>query len=123
MADVDFKILEGAEARSYAAGDVIFRQGDPAEELFVIRSGKVTIRFGDRVIETLEEHTIFGEMALLEDESRSATAVAASDVELVPIGRKQFLFLVSETPHFAINVMRVLARRLRAETRAMRGLG
>ena len=60
---------------------------------------------------------MFGELALIDDSPRSATAVAASAVELVPVGSKQFLFLVSETPHFALNVMRVPARRLRAETR------
>ena len=45
---------------------------------------------------------------------RSATAVAKTDVELVPISEKQFLFLVSQTPFLALKVMRTLARRLRA---------
>ncbi len=117
MADVDFKLLASADFRSYAAEDVIFREGDRGEELFVIRSGKVLIRAGERVVETLGQHEMFGEMALIDNSPRSATAVAASAVELVPVGSKQFLFLVSETPHFALNVMRVLARRLRAETR------
>jgi CRP/FNR family transcriptional regulator, cyclic AMP receptor protein len=94
------------------AGEVIFREGDRGEELFVIRSGKVLIRAGERVVETLGEHEMFGEMALIDDSPRSATAVAASAVELVPVGQRQFLFLVSETPHFALNVMRVLARSL-----------
>jgi CRP/FNR family transcriptional regulator, cyclic AMP receptor protein len=62
---------------------------------------------------------MFGEMALIDEAPRSATAVAASAVELVPVGSKQFLFLVSETPHFALNVMRSLARRLREETREL----
>ena len=53
-------------------------------------------------------------MALIDDAPRSATAVARTDVELVPISEKQFLFLVSQTPFFALKVMRVLARRLRA---------
>ena len=112
---VDFGILAGAGApvRSFKAGDVIFQQGDAAEELYVVQSGTVEIRLGNRVLDTLSELLIFGEMALIDRSPRSATAVAATDVSLVPVGEKQFLFLVSRTPHFALNVMRVLAQRLR----------
>src|SRR5579863_7528470 len=113
---VDFGILAGAGApvRHVKAGEVIFRQGDAAEELFVIQSGTVEIRLGNRVIDTLPERSIFGEMALIDRSPRSADAVAATDATLVPVGEKQFLFLVGRTPHFALNVMRVLAQRLRA---------
>jgi CRP/FNR family cyclic AMP-dependent transcriptional regulator len=118
MADtsVDFGILAGAGApvRQYKAGEVIFKEGDAASEFFVIQSGKVDIRLGNRLLGTLSDHDIFGEMALIDATPRSATAVAATDVKIVPVGEKQFLFLVSRTPHFALNVMRVLARRLRA---------
>ena len=62
----------------------------------------------------LAADSIFGEMALIDNEPRSATAVAITDVELVPISEKQFLFLVSQTPYFALKVMRILAQRLRA---------
>ncbi len=112
---VDFGILAGAGApvRTYKAGDVIFRQGDPAQELFVIKSGQVEIRFDNRLLDTLPELSIFGEMALIDGAPRSATAVAATDVTLVPVSEKQFLLLVSRTPYFALNVMRSLARRLR----------
>jgi CRP/FNR family transcriptional regulator, cyclic AMP receptor protein len=113
MADtrVDFGILAGAGApvRYFKAGEVIFRQGDAAEELFVIQSGTVEIRLGNRVLDTLPQLSIFGEMALIDSSPRSATAIAATDVILVPVGEKQFLFLVGRTPHFALNVMRVLA--------------
>jgi CRP/FNR family transcriptional regulator, cyclic AMP receptor protein len=114
-ATIDFGILAGAGApvRSFKAGDVIFRQGDPAEELYIVQSGKVEIRLGNRLLDTLSEMSIFGEMALIDHNPRSATAVAATDATVVPVGEKQFLFLVSRTPHFALNVMRVLAQRLR----------
>jgi CRP-like cAMP-binding protein len=117
MADlpVDFGILAGAGApvRSFKAGEIIFRQGDPAEELYIVKSGKVEIRLGNRLLDTLPELSIFGEMALIDHRPRSATAVAATDATVVPVSEKQFLFLVSRTPHFALNVMRVLAQRLR----------
>jgi CRP-like cAMP-binding protein len=117
MADaaIDFRILAGvgAPAQEFKSGDVIFTQGDAAQELFIIQSGEVEIRLGDRVLEKLFNYNFFGEMALIDSAPRSATAVAATDVKLVPVGEKQFLFLVSNTPHFALNMMRILARRLR----------
>jgi CRP/FNR family transcriptional regulator, cyclic AMP receptor protein len=117
MADtaVDFGILAGAGApiRSFKAGEIIFRHGDPAEELYIVKSGKVEIRLGNRLLDTLPELSIFGEMALIDHSPRSATVVAATDATIVPVDEKQFLFLVSRTPHFALNVMRVLAQRLR----------
>jgi CRP-like cAMP-binding protein len=119
MADtsIDFGILAGAGAptREFKAGEIIFKQGDPASEFFVIQSGKVDVRLGNRLLGTLSDHDIFGEMALIDAAPRSATAIAATDVKLVPVGEKQFLFLVSRTPYFALNIMRVLARRLRAQ--------
>jgi CRP/FNR family transcriptional regulator, cyclic AMP receptor protein len=118
---IDFGVLAGAGApvRSYKAGEVIFREGDPAEEFYVIQSGQVEIRLGNRLLDTLPERSIFGEMALIDSASRSATAVAVSDVKIVPVGEKQFLFLVSRTPYFALNVMRTLARRLRTTNSAL----
>jgi CRP/FNR family transcriptional regulator, cyclic AMP receptor protein len=123
MADtaIDFGILAGAGAptREFKAGEVIFREGDAASEFFVIQSGKVDIRLGNRLLGTLSDHDIFGEMALIDATPRSATAIAATDVKIVPVGEKQFLFLVSRTPYFALKVMRVLARRLRAQNSAV----
>jgi CRP/FNR family transcriptional regulator, cyclic AMP receptor protein len=112
---IDFGILAGAGAplREYKAGDVIFREGDPATEFFIVKSGTVEIRLGNRLLGTLPELSIFGEMALIDPGPRSATAVAATEAAIVPVSEKQFLFLVSRTPHFALNVMRVLVRRLR----------
>jgi CRP/FNR family transcriptional regulator, cyclic AMP receptor protein len=94
---VDFGILAGAGAptRSYKAGDVIFRQGDPAEELFIVKSGKMEMRLDNRLLDTLAELSIFGEMASIDHSPRSATVVAATDTTIVPVGDKQFLFLQS----------------------------
>jgi CRP/FNR family cyclic AMP-dependent transcriptional regulator len=113
--DTGFGVLTGnnIEARSFKAGSVIFREGDAANELFVIKSGQVRIQIGNRTVTELGQESIFGEMALIDSEPRSATATAMTDVELVPVSEKQFLFLVSQTPYFALKVMRVLAQRLR----------
>lgn len=119
--DVDFSILVGADVptRSFKAGEVIFNEGEPANELYVITQGRVGIQTGNRLLDTLDSKTIFGEMALVDSVPRSAAAVAMTDVTLVPVSEKQFLFLVSQTPYFALKVMRVLARRLRASNKSM----
>jgi CRP/FNR family transcriptional regulator, cyclic AMP receptor protein len=113
---IDFRLLtgDGVQTRTFRAGEVIFREGDPAQELYVVKSGSIEVRHGNRLLETLSEGGIVGEMALIDAAPRSATVIAKTDTTLVPVGEKQFLFMVSHTPHFALNVMRVLARRLRA---------
>jgi CRP/FNR family transcriptional regulator, cyclic AMP receptor protein len=117
--DMGFGVLTGndVETRFVKAGSIIFREGDQARELFVIKSGQVAIQLGNRTLSELSADDIFGEMALIDNQPRSATAVAISDVELVPVSEKQFLFLVSQTPYFALKVMRVLAQRLRTTSK------
>ena len=119
--DIDFSVLIGPQVptKSFKTGDIIFKEGEPAIELFVIKDGQVEIRSGNRLLDTLNSKTIFGEMALIDSSPRSATAVAKTDVTLVPVTEKQFLFLSSQTPFFALKVMRTLARRLRAMNKAM----
>ena len=119
--DTGFKILTGnnMEAQFFKAGSTIFREGNEANELFVIKSGQVRIQIGNRTVTELAADNIFGEMALIDSEPRSATAVAITDVEVVPVSEKQFLFLVSQTPYFALKVMRVLAQRLRVTNKTL----
>ncbi|MGD0562896.1 MAG: Crp/Fnr family transcriptional regulator [Roseiarcus sp.] len=117
---VDFSLLIGPNVpvRSFRAGETIFREGDTATELYVIERGRVKISLGNRLLDELDDNGIFGEMALIDNEPRSATATAATDVTLVPVTEKQFLFLVSNTPFFALKVMRVMADRLRVSNKA-----
>jgi CRP-like cAMP-binding protein len=117
--DFDLLVRSGGKTLSFKQGETIFKEGDPAIELYVIQSGHVEIRRGNRLLDTLDSHNIFGEMALIDSAPRSASAIALTDVILVPISEKQFLFLVSQTPFFALMVMRVLVRRLRAANSAI----
>jgi CRP/FNR family transcriptional regulator, cyclic AMP receptor protein len=104
MADdsIAFDLLATVETavRSFRAGDVIFNEGDLARESYVIQKGQVEIRRHGRLLDTLMEKSIFGEMALIDHAPRAATAIAATDVVLVPVAEKQFLFLVGQTPYF-----------------------
>lgn len=67
----------------------------------------------------LGEGEIFGEMALIDNEPRSATIVAETDCVLVPVSEAQFLFMTSEAPYFGLSLMRVLVERLRAANNAL----
>jgi CRP/FNR family cyclic AMP-dependent transcriptional regulator len=119
--DADFALLIGnnVETKFIKAGDIIFREGDEAHELFVIKSGQVRIQLGNRTLAEFSTNGIFGEMALIDNEPRSATAIAATDVELVPVSERQFLFMVGQTPYFALKVMRALAQRLRTTNKTV----
>jgi CRP-like cAMP-binding protein len=109
-----FELLSKDEHRiQVPAGRAIFEEGQPGSEMYIVTSGRVELRADDRVLETLEAGGVFGEMALVDDQPRSATAVAATDCELVPIDEKRFEFLMGRMPFFALEVMRVMARRLR----------
>ena len=81
--------------------------------MFIVQEGEVDIKIGDKIVETVNVDEFFGEMALIDGGIRSATAIAKTDCSLVPINEKQFLFMVQETPFFAIIVMRTLTARLR----------
>ena len=100
-------------AISVAAGQVIFRVGAPTDLMYAVISGRVEIVIHDQVVETVEAGGIFGEMALIEDRPRNATATVIADARLVAIDRKRFLFLVQQNPYFSIQLMTIMAGRLR----------
>ena len=100
------------ERRSFAPGEAVFNEGDDGAEMFGVLSGRVELRRGDKVLTSVGPDGTFGEMAIVERSPRSLTAVAAEPTEVAVIDRHRFLFLVHETPMFAIEVMRALAARI-----------
>ena len=108
-----FEMFRNETSSAHRAGDVIFEIGSPARSMYVVIEGEVEIRIGDVVLDHLGPGEIFGEMALVTGDQRSATARAATDCRAVEISEKRFLFLVQQTPFFALEVMRMLAARLR----------
>jgi CRP/FNR family cyclic AMP-dependent transcriptional regulator len=97
----------------FSAGETLFKEGDRADVMYVIQAGEVEVSHNGTWIESLGEGNIFGEMSLINEEPRSATATAKTEVRLVPIDLKRFMFLVEETPYFAVQVMRIMSSRIR----------
>ena len=103
----------GGAVRTLEDGAIIFAEGDPGDEMYVVRAGKVRV-FGERqgketTLCVLDRSDFFGEMALLTNKPRSATAQAVGDVELLVIGKAQFDALVNE-PLIRLMLERMSAR-------------
>ena len=106
-------LFRGEATTHHPAGAVIFEIGSPSDCMYAIQQGDVEVRVKGEPIERLQAGHVFGELGLIDDEPRSAQVIATTDCELVRIDRKRFQFLVQQTPSFALQIMAVLARRLR----------
>lgn len=97
-----------------SAGDKLFERGDTSNGLmYVLIKGRVEVLVGEEVVEVADLGAVLGEMALVDNGPRSATVVAMTDTEFAEIDRDRFEFLVAEMPGFAIEVMRLMASRMR----------
>jgi CRP-like cAMP-binding protein len=96
-------------------GGVVFREGEPGDDMFGIVEGEIQLSTTSRIIATLGVDDVFGEMAIVDSSPRMATAVATTETTLAVIDRNRFLFLVHETPMFALSVMSAMAQRFRAQ--------
>jgi len=102
-----------ARMKPLPAGEVIFAQGDRGDLMYVVAQGTAQILVEGKVVETVGVGGIVGEMALIDAEPRSATAITKTDCVLIPLDVERFAGLVARHPEFALQVMRVLAHRLR----------
>lgn len=102
-----------AEVEAKEPGDVVFREGDLGDALYVIVRGAVEIRRGDDAIARLSAPNVFGEMSVLDACPRSATAVAVDGAQLLVIGSEEFYEALQERFEVVDGVIRLLSRRLR----------
>lgn len=109
-----FELLRNEpDVRTFDAGAIIFSEGDPGDAMYAVIDGEVEIRKHDKVLEVVGAGGVFGEMALVDQQPRSATAAARTSCRVVAVGQRRFTILVQQTPYFALQVMHVLAERLR----------
>ncbi|HEX8117288.1 MAG TPA: DUF1003 domain-containing protein [Pyrinomonadaceae bacterium] len=122
-----FELLGGDERRALAEvvdlvrlgeGETLFRAGDPGESLYLVRSGEVELSIQDNVgqkitLDTATRGDFFGEIALLDEESRTATAVALSEAELIELDRGDLLLLFGQKPDAALHMLAAMGRMTR----------
>jgi len=104
------------EIRSIEAGQPVFTEGERGDAMYAVVEGEVNIILRGQVLETIGDGGIFGELALLDDRPRSASAIARTQCKVAVIDLRRFTVLVQQTPYFAVEVMRVMAARLRRTT-------
>jgi CRP-like cAMP-binding protein len=108
------------------AGQYIFREGDPGNEMFIIETGAVEILRqvrGTTPLALLEPGDFFGEMAVLEDQPRFASARAKSASRLLRVDRSAFATLIQDNFEIAVRIMRKLALRLRRTEQSLQQVG
>jgi CRP-like cAMP-binding protein len=112
----------------YLRGEVVFREGDPAGELYLLIEGKIRIvsDYGtadEMILNTLIAPNYFGEMAILDDKPRSATVVVVDDARLLALGGDSFKDLMLQMPEISFEICRGLSTRVRTLESAPRAGG
>lgn len=107
-----------SHVRFFGQGAVIFRENDEGNEMFIIIQGQVEIRkttgtSSSKILTTLHSGDMFGEMAVIEKQSRSATAVAVQPTKVLVLNEKLYESMVGTNPDFARKMNRVLSERIR----------
>ena len=104
--------------QTYRKSTVIFEEGSNGNEMYLIHTGSVALttardESSPVTLAILKPGDFFGEMALVDDAPRSASAVAIEDTQLIVLDRTKFLFTVRQQPQFALSIMHTLCQRLR----------
>ena len=108
----------GELGKIYLDGESIIRQGEPGDRMYIVQTGTVAV-IGQKSggvefhITNLKEGDIFGEMALFEQETRSATVRALGEARVISIDKKGFLRRVHEDPSLAYRLMQQMSQRIR----------
>jgi CRP/FNR family cyclic AMP-dependent transcriptional regulator len=112
MSSIDY--LQGEPNQiSLLENDLVFSEGQPGDNMYAVMEGEIDLIVGGKTLETIGVGGVFGEMALIDGSPRSTSAKARTDSHLAVIDKKRFLFLVQNTPNFALDVMHIMAERLR----------
>ena len=105
------------EETEIAAGETVFEKGELGDSLYMIVNGKVRVHDEGRTLNYLETGDVFGEMALLDPQPRSASVVAERDTRLLYLDQRYFTQLLIKRSEVGLGIMRVLTAHLRARER------
>lgn len=98
---------------AFPAKHTIFTQGQEGRSLYILVSGRVKVHIGDRELARLETGACFGEMSLFDAEPRSASVTTLEPCECLVLTQQQLYEAIDETPGIAVNIIRLLSRRIR----------
>ena len=119
------EIARAVEDLVVAPGTVIFRQGDPGDKFYLIRTGRVRVFRQDAGLETelavLQAGDDFGEMALFMDEPRSATVAALEETRLMVLSKEQFQSILKDFPNVTFAFVRQMSERLLRNANVVKG--
>lgn len=120
-AEVLEALSERLRRRHYRRGDSIFVTGDPGSSLYIVEQGRVKLSLlssegKEAIIDLLGPTEVFGELALLDGEPRSADAAAAEPSDLLLLERGEFLAFIQRHPEACIELLGVLSRRIRRDS-------
>ena len=112
------QLMRAMTRQTYTRGDVIFHEGTPGDVAYLIWSGEVLVIKGGlhspTILGSRGPGEILGEMALLENQPRSASVIALTDLRLLEIHKTDFTRLLSDTPSIGVEIMATMSARLRA---------
>lgn len=110
--EVTDRLASAADSASVAAGDILFREGEEGDALYVVASGRLEVSVDGKPVRTLSRGDVVGELALLSARSRTATVRAVRDSELAAFGRETFQELLAGRPEMLVEVVELLTERL-----------
>jgi CRP-like cAMP-binding protein len=98
---------------SFPANYTIFRQGEEGRSLYIVVSGRVKVHLGNKLLAEVEQGKYFGEMAVFDTQTRSASATTIEPCECLELTQEQLYEAIEETPEIAVNIIRELSRLIR----------
>jgi CRP-like cAMP-binding protein len=108
------KYFQGREPEDFGPNQIIFKEGDTGDTAYVVHSGYVDLTIHGETLTTLQSSEMFGEMSLIDNQARFATATAGpKGVKLYHIDQPVFIETVRLDPKFALDIMRLMVERLR----------
>jgi CRP-like cAMP-binding protein len=108
------------DERSFMVKDRILKEGEEGRSLYVIAAGLVQVHIGDRELAQLKKGDFFGEMSLFDAEPRSASVTALEACDCLILTQQQLYEAIDETPGIALNIIRILSRRIRELNQTVR---
>jgi len=100
------------DPQSFSSGQAVFKEGEPGDLMYGVLEGEIALSVNEKIVETIVPGGVFGIGALVSSSVRTYTAIAQTDCKLAFLDEERFLFVVQETPFFALEVMKSYSERL-----------